>query len=817
MFLTFFTYKYKVANIATLPTPTIPHTSYLIPFITHYTITISNKFKVKVYYRTLTNTEYQIQTQTVPFILDYLNPAHLIDQTTRSYTIYNMMLGYNTYTPRIHQPQHPYGRNRNRRQFAQDLNSNSNNNHNSLNDYNNGASSFHSNSASTSTTTSPTSQQQAFDDNSLRAAAASAIGINSQSLNQVPDLMPSESWLLHSQHTPAAQRFAHQRESSLSSLGSNGPASPYNPNVSNPQIAVTDAGNDGYGELNTGDAGYSYQLGKQMPNHFYSGAMGTDFSTRNHHRNYTTNSGHATIPGASFADGLPTLSPSVAQQPRTRVDRGLAPELSSAGGESSTRSHPVSVASSTVDDDSPATPSLQEPVDDDARRPKTGEISTFSIRRYLGDAEYDGGDDMCLLVSSDDTGLNQNLPPKLDRTLTDIYTDELYNPNFTFTSASPPQTVAMSPINDVFAQRLQAANSQHLSAAQSPESSHSRDRSPFRQCSPYAPAANDFAQIGMNQVRLGSAQQIREKSKAEQDAREIQNQMARNTTRQQGTPNTISPKDAVLDFNDTDDASSFPLFSPHETSAFNGMQNLNNPVAHQQQQPQQQSQHQQQASQSFRPVSSATTPVQSSFDFSLPSNIQMPQQYPFISRAQQQHQQQQQATPSASSFSRMSSVDTGTPEYNDGPVQKPGRTAADGGTYTCTYHGCTLRFETPALLQKHKREGHRQANALSSVRGGSPGGMTSSLLNSQAGPHKCERINPSTGKPCNTVFSRPYDLTRHEDTIHNARKQKVHCNLCTEEKTFSRADALTRHYRVCHPDVEFPGKHRRRGGGSGNV
>jgi uncharacterized Zn-finger protein len=91
-------------------------------------------------------------------------------------------------------------------------------------------------------------------------------------------------------------------------------------------------------------------------------------------------------------------------------------------------------------------------------------------------------------------------------------------------------------------------------------------------------------------------------------------------------------------------------------------------------------------------------------------------------------------------------------------------------------------------------------------------GMTSSLLNSQAGPHRCDRINPSTGKPCNTVFSRPYDLTRHEDTIHNARKQKVRCDLCTEEKTFSRADALTRHYRVCHPDVELPGKHRRRGG-----
>ena len=80
----------------------------------------------------------------------------------------------------------------------------------------------------------------------------------------------------------------------------------------------------------------------------------------------------------------------------------------------------------------------------------------------------------------------------------------------------------------------------------------------------------------------------------------------------------------------------------------------------------------------------------------------------------------------------------------------------------------------------------------------------------QAGLHICERINPSTGKPCRTVFSRPYDLTRHEDTIHNSRKQKVRCHLCTEEKAFTRNDALTRHMRVVHPDVDFPGKKKRR-------
>ena len=138
------------------------------------------------------------------------------------------------------------------------------------------------------------------------------------------------------------------------------------------------------------------------------------------------------------------------------------------------------------------------------------------------------------------------------------------------------------------------------------------------------------------------------------------------------------------------------------------------------------------------------------------------------------------------------------------PRQQPGAcsvdTSSDSGTYSCTYHGCHLRFETQAKLQKHKREGHRQA---------SPSSSSASNLASQAGPHRCDRINPSTGKPCNSIFSRPYDLTRHEDTIHNSRKQKIRCHLCSEEKTFSRNDALARHMRVVHPDVDWVGKQKR--------
>lgn len=157
-------------------------------------------------------------------------------------------------------------------------------------------------------------------------------------------------------------------------------------------------------------------------------------------------------------------------------------------------------------------------------------------------------------------------------------------------------------------------------------------------------------------------------------------------------------------------------------------------------------------------------------------------------------------------------------------LQRPLDTSAASGSYSCTSPDCAARFENAAKLQKHRREAHRNSpprpitvppstSSMTPTSATTPSASSSGSANrnQQAGPHKCERVNPSTGKPCMTIFSRSYDLTRHEDTIHSNRKAKVRCHLCTEEKTFSRNDALTRHMRVVHPDVDFPGKTKRRG------
>ncbi|KAL6915917.1 hypothetical protein ACHAPO_005372 [Fusarium lateritium] len=556
---------------------------------------------------------------------------------------------------------------------------------------------------------------------------------------QLPtELMPNENWGL-AQQTPRS-RTAHQRETSLSSLGSStaGPTSPFNNhNIPGPFIAITDANDQG-------NSSSQYQLAKTMPSYAtYQNCGGMELHGMPD-MNYPV-----TLPGPN---GKP------------RMDRGLmhAPEYLAG----STRSHPASVASS-IAGDSPATPTVGD-TDVTERRRKGNNLYYSSIAST--DSQFDR--------------LGFPNAPKLDRTMTDIYGDELYSPNFAVTSTPPSQAqVSVSPTNDVFNQRLHAANNQHLSAAHSPASSTSRDRSPFRTGSPLAPSpAHDFGNPNLNQnMPFNSAQRIREQTKAQQDAQFIQQQM--NMKQEPETPKTISPKDAILEFNESEGDNNFPLF-PQD--GFGMDQFPKAMMSSQESVPETHAQHQ--------------------FNFLPPHGapaITVPQQYPFIAhstRISHDSPPRLSSTGSSSNGSR-----------NATPATRPINTAADGGTYTCTYHGCTLRFDTPAQLQKHKREGHRQTQTMGPARPRDIS-MTTSLLNSQAGPHRCDRINPSTGKPCNTVFSRPYDLTRHEDTIHNARKQKVRCDLCTEEKTFSRADALTRHYRVCHPDMELPGKHRRRGG-----
>jgi hypothetical protein len=430
----------------------------------------------------------------------------------------------------------------------------------------------------------------------------------------------------------------------------------------------------------------------------------------------------------------------------------------------------------------PATPqaTVSEAHDQTQRSMQNGEKEPFDIFSWL--------DAHSPLLPAD---MSSSMVPKFERTYTDALQDELYFPQDVMASQAASNPNFLMPHgNKMVNERLLEAQ---MARSQSSGSTQSVPLSPFR---------------------TGYVHN-------EPESSDLKYQMSPNT---ESEPKTISPKDAILEYKPS--SGDFPLF-PQSTAA---MSNSYSAVAPAQRQ-------QLPTAVDFSAVTSASNwganltltsaPMQSYQSFatpSLPSNLGMgniPTGYlgNSLSQAARSISRQTDRTPefpaqltsmesSASEAAPPSSQASSTIMMNS---PKPDSSAADTGTYSCTYHGCLRRFSTPQKLQRHKRDEHR--NNPNVTPGVGSGMSTAQLMerNSQTGPHKCDRINPTTGKSCNTVFSRPYDLTRHEDTIHNIRKQKVRCAICTEEKTFSRSDALTRHMRVVHPEIDFPGKHRKRG------
>ncbi|KAJ5578363.1 uncharacterized protein N7459_007327 [Penicillium hispanicum] len=451
------------------------------------------------------------------------------------------------------------------------------------------------------------------------------------------------------------------------------------------------------------------------------------------------------------------------QQQQQQSDYSLAPSVS------------------TLSHNSPVTPQTTlDELDDASRTMTNGERRFPEVDRWM--TEYLRFDALSEYANGNN-GMSIGVP-KLNRTISDIYQDELYNPSLMAApQMSKPMNQNMLAPRNVIADRLQAANQGHMSArSQSPAMGMKRERSPFRQNSPFAGDMNATALQSQMTTSIPMPQ----------------NGLSMATSANPTDLKTMSPKDALLDFNEGEDAAMPPLFPPQQTDF-----NLGDALGLRRESSSSLRASQTLTSMDAFPAQYAS--VQPPFGFTqqsqrppqnlLQQSAEFPASIPRLESSGSDIQSSVELTPQAHAKLPV----------NEG-ITRPNNTSSDAGTYTCTYHGCTLRFESPAKLQRHKREAHRQTT---------PGGhlitRDTTLRNSQAGPHKCERINPSTGKPCNSVFSRPYDLTRHEDTIHNARKQKVRCHLCTEEKTFSRNDALTRHMRVVHPEVDWPGKQRRRG------
>lgn len=437
--------------------------------------------------------------------------------------------------------------------------------------------------------------------------------------------------------------------------------------------------------------------------------------------------------------------------------------------------------------------------------------------------------------------------PQLDRTVSDAYQDELYNPRMAQSapSSNPRQQQAQSntvpPHRSAISELLHAANRSHITErSASPAVNVSRQRSPFTESSQFAvDGAHSNPSSPAGATRLTSATQLRLQQKKEADDLAYAQHHPLPRSDYFNPPKTISPKEAHLDFDNTEENNKMPVYPTIKReprfSSHNRLPrgNTDESSYSDQKYPS--------MATSRRESSSSSAPRPSGPAYQLmPSSVPaMPQQYPFISESRRQSSSMRSGSDQAPEFpASLTSMEStrseagqaenvkitpetdesfrSPPSSQEAPLSRPAHTTASSGTYTCITADCHARFDTAIRLSKHRREAHPPSPSYAST----PTTPVSATHNTQAaannisrnnapGPHKCEKVNPQTGKACNTSFSRSYDLTRHEETIHNNRKQKVRCHLCTEEKTFSRNDALTRHMRVVHPDVDFPGKVRR--------
>ncbi|KAA8565885.1 hypothetical protein EYC84_009698 [Monilinia fructicola] len=346
-------------------------------------------------------------------------------------------------------------------------------------------------------------------------------------------------------------------------------------------------------------------------------------------------------------------------------------------------------------------------------------------------------------------GSSSRQMPKLTRTTTDAYDDELYLGYPNVSTPSPAHASARTssaPANDIFAQRLQAANHQHLTSNKTKNRQHSL-------------LVNNRPS---NRVLHWRLRRHPSTHRAHLDQRHA---CDKNRKQRMLTPKTISPKDVDFGVSRRGRCKhSIPFHPSHNMGSCQWLIVHNQPflmshrsrkICHCHNRVMVVLATTRRESSSAYSTSSQSTSRQNQMAFNNTSQTPtVSQHYSFVPSTQRQ-------TSNMSNVSNMSdmsldfpatmtSMESGNSEYSpEQEIQRPSKTSANSGTYTCTYHGCTLRFDTPTKLQQHKKEGHRNSTSLINNLGGENRGQMTSMaqkLNSQSGPHQCTQINPSTNK-----------------------------------------------------------------------
>lgn len=395
--------------------------------------------------------------------------------------------------------------------------------------------------------------------------------------------------------------------------------------------------------------------------------------------------------------------------------------------------------------------------------------------------------------------------PKLgSRTISDAMQDELYNPSVAPGTSHNVQQSSICAAPSKFPILYQQAQKQHVLGT---PPVLPRDHSPFRANSPFHPArgaqftvpASPSRSSAMLAMGFSTARAQREQEAATEIERvALQRQMQEEYNTLGVAPKTISPKDAYLEYREpSQEGIKGSLFAQEDEYSQNGSVHSGSYKSSVHDDDEDAQSYGLKREESFGSMATSRRESDASINYSAPMFSPNPSQqftplgfhYGYSEMSNRQSEETSDPTP------QHSVEDEGDYDYQpaSSPLSKPTESKANRGGYTCTVPGCTQRFPTTNKMAKHRREAHRQTT---------PGSRGDGVARSHhPGPHRCTRINPTTNKPCNTIFSRPYDLTRHEDTIHNTHREKVRCEICNDEKTFSRQDALTRHKKVIYSIV----------------
>lgn len=97
-------------------------------------------------------------------------------------------------------------------------------------------------------------------------------------------------------------------------------------------------------------------------------------------------------------------------------------------------------------------------------------------------------------------------------------------------------------------------------------------------------------------------------------------------------------------------------------------------------------------------------------------------------------------------------------------LRKPRSSVASIPAMTTTESG---RLEPPAHVPSHSH-----SHSIS---------PSDSYIDPKSEDHVCTIANPKTGKPCLKKFSRPYDLVRHQNTIHASKRSFYRCMFCEDD------------------------------------